>query len=324
MALKGWKKYQNIYFIHVVADLCSTLNKWGLLNNTLQGLPLETKKELMKSPYIVSVEARMFMELNQPNRALLLYQKQYHKQKNDYRFLLQVSDALEKANKLQMALKVRKLAWYQNNLSLAEYVLNYRFNKQKVPAWVEQYIALNYNDREKLQYLLNNKLSKLHYRDRVIVAQKIGQERLAQELAYQGMKEHPNDDEMYNLMVETMLVSANTIDIEEAYKKVGYIVGPKSQIEAKIFLTPRVSFSPYVNYWSTRSTDKEQLLLPRSFDSETGFDLNMKYNHGNMNFCLSERRSLKNFVTASLDGDYRFNSKLNTRVFVLGSIPKLL
>ncbi|MGD9107694.1 MAG: tetratricopeptide repeat protein [Gammaproteobacteria bacterium] len=200
---------------------------------------------------------------------------------------------------------------------LADYAWNYYGINQKISPWIQQTIALQNNDRYHLAQLLQDELDKLPYRDRVIAAKRIGQDRLAQKLAYQGLQEHPTDSEMYDLMTTTQLIAADKIQIIPAYQEIGSIRGFKSHLSGRFFVNPRVSVMPWINAWRTRTNDASIILPATNVDRDAGIQINRRYSHGLLSANIGYRDALAGFISAELTGSYRFTSKLFT-IMTLG------
>lgn len=341
---------------------------------------VELKVQLQQWQDLLVTEVRLYpvfaagyVELNDPQTALILYQKMAEKELNNPEFLLNVSGALIDMGRENKAVQLRRLAWYkmlnllrQKNISsitktelinlaraamylapgdfaatsltqlsryysekeaaislmtwalflneepLAEYLFNYQSSQQDIPFWIQQDLALYTNDRYKLNLLLQKELAGLPHRDRVIAGIRIGNERLAQTLAFRGMEEHPNDSEMYSLMTDTQLAAADQISIDEALVSLGEIRGLRTKFLGKIFLTPRISLSPWANIWRTKTMNKGTILAARNVDQEYGFIMDARYQKGNFRVGVSHRQGLSSYFSAVTAWSYILSSKLNT------------
>ncbi len=350
---------------------------WFLIDSNYK-LALQSKLKawqglLKKDKRFYPVFAAAFIMLNQPEKALRLYQMEVEEQRNNPVWLLNVADALNQMNKEGTAARVRQYAWFKmlkslrgqaktqltktelinlarvsmtqapgnfsaktiselsryysdkeasvnmlvwaltmNEHPLAEHIWHFRKGSQEFPDWIQQTLGLLTNDRYLLKSLLEKRLATLPYRDRVLAAMRVGNERLAQTLAYRGMAEHPNDSEMYKLMKDTQLASADKITIGEAFANVGVVRGMRTNMLGKIFITPRVSLSPWANVWYTKTMKKTTILTPKNVDKEYGFALDSRYNKGYFKINVSQRRALSTFLSIVAQSAYRLSSKLNT------------
>ncbi|MGD9153408.1 MAG: tetratricopeptide repeat protein [Gammaproteobacteria bacterium] len=203
-------------------------------------------------------------------------------------------------------------ALQMNNHALAEYFLNHYAKEDEVPVWIQNSIALNNNDREYLSKLLNKHLNKLPYRDRVTSASRVGNERLAQTLAYRGLYEHPTDSEMYKLFEDTKLPAADNIRIAPEWQKSGNIYGAKLALKGTKFITPRISVMPWVNLWRTKTKSSDFILPATSLDKQAGLRINRRYRRGITSLALGYRNALAGFLNAKFINSYAFTSKLDT------------
>lgn len=198
-----------------------------------------------------------------------------------------------------------------NNAELANHFMQHYADKAKTPEWIKHSVALQNNDREALHKLLKTKVNKLPYRDRVTSAARIGNERLAQNLAYRGLFMHPTDSEMYQLFTETHLRQADDIIIGPAFRQVGAIRGWKFRGSGTKFITPRVSVMPWVDIWRTKTKDPTIIIPATKYDKRAGLRVNWRYHRGLASLNVGYRSALDNFVMAMFNLTYRVTSRLN-------------
>jgi len=199
-----------------------------------------------------------------------------------------------------------------NNHVLAEHFLEHYADKNKVPPWIRNTVALNNNDRESLQKLLQQHVSRLPYRDRVTSAMRVGNQRLAQTLGYRGLFEHPTDSEMYKLFEDTQLPAADHIRATSQLQRVGVIHGPRFILTGTKAITPRISVTPWVNVWRNKSKSPELILPATNLDKDIGLQVNRRYQHGIMSAALGYRKALTEFLNARVSSSYAVTSKLGT------------
>jgi len=202
----------------------------------------------------------------------------------------------------------------QNNYLLSEYVFNFYGSAKDTPLWIQHSIAINNNDKPKLMELLDKNVAKLPYRDRVVSATRIGNQPLAQTLAYQGLAGHPDDSKMYKLFAETMLPESDNFTNLLTYTQFGFIAGPSEKAQYTDFVTPRLSISPWISTWRTRSKNSQQILSAAYVDSEAGIKVTRQHQGGTTIASISDRRALTNFITLTLADSYRMTSQLNWKV----------
>lgn|GEM_PF-2874531 len=153
------------------------------------------------------------------------------------------------------------LALAKQHYQMARYVYNHtNDNLNTIPKWMQLNLALSNNDLEKQRNLLNTAIEKLPHRDRTIAAQRTGEHRLMEELAYNGLAQFPNDPETYQLFQDIMLPNADWVKPTLEYKTYGPISGWRTQLQAKLFITPSFYIQPDIGNWQTHSTDKKQMI----------------------------------------------------------------
>lgn len=200
----------------------------------------------------------------------------------------------------------------QENYALAEYVWHYQPASFKVPTWIQQTVALHNNDRDELLKLLDNHRHKLPHRDRVLAAERISDDRLAQTLAYKGMQQHPRDSRMYQIMERVFLKSANNVATGLRFRRVGYLGGPEWHSSAKLFATPRIYIAPTFNLWRVYSFDKDQLLTPVTYLRNTGLKIARIYREGEVSITVGQAKAMKTYYHAAASISYRWNRKVTT------------
>ncbi|MCK4870820.1 MAG: tetratricopeptide repeat protein [Gammaproteobacteria bacterium] len=200
----------------------------------------------------------------------------------------------------------------QGNYALTEYVWHYQPASFKVPVWVQQTVALHNNDRDQLQKLLDHHRHKLPHRDRVLAAERISDDRLAQTLAYKGMQQHPRDSRMYQIMERVFLKSANNVATGLRLRRVGYLGGPEWHSSAKLFATPRIYVAPTFNLWRVYSFDKDQLLTPVTYLRNTGLKIGRIYREGEASITVGQTKAMKTYYHAAASISYRWNRKVTT------------
>jgi thioredoxin-like negative regulator of GroEL len=165
------------------------------------------------------------------------------------------------------------------------------------PAWMRLTLALVENDRDEMQKLLFEVPKLLPHRDRVTAALRTGNIKLAEEYAYQGLKEHPQEAEMYDLFTETMLPRANKFSAGIAQQAWGNVIGPISELSLRYFITPAISLTPYVMAWFPRTDDTQIFATTPSIDRRTGVIFRKYIEHGWWEVNLAERQSLDHFFS---------------------------
>ncbi|WP_176695298.1 tetratricopeptide repeat protein [Legionella massiliensis] len=182
-----------------------------------------------------------------------------------------------------------------SGLIIKSHALTGRFT----PPWMSLTQALEENDRDLMQLLLLESPNQLPHRDRVIAATRIGNFKLAEEYAYQGLSEHPDEAEMYQLFTETTLPRANQFFVDQSIQTYGNVVGPLSELKGRFFVTPSLALTPYGIAWFPHSTKTSVIASPPAVDEIAGIIARKYVHRGWWEVNLAERKSLDHFFPAS-------------------------
>lgn len=201
------------------------------------------------------------------------------------------------------------LSWaIQNgNDDLARYLINYYYFND-APAWAVLKLAMLDNNKAKIRKTLSNMKEVLPPMDRVSAAQQIDDLPLAQRLAYQGVESKPTDSGRYQQMTEVMLENANQFGIMQEYEQFGNLTGPRSKIDAKLFLTPQFSIAPFSSIWFTSSKNSDTINSPPSYDEFSGLIFGHKTTVNDLSITLGQRKDLYQFFTALFSDNYKVNT----------------
>lgn len=202
------------------------------------------------------------------------------------------------------ALRYQQYEWVR-------YLWSRRHPNQKVPIWMQQSIALHQYDRYHLDKLLKENLENIPYRDRVLIAQRLGYRSMAQHLAHIGAIEHPQDTEIQQIFSTIQLQDSPYVLFEPFYRNNGAISGPGWMVRTRIILTPNVSILPWVDLWHTRVTDDETIFAPTSLDRMIGIEVREKVHKGEIRYIIGQRHALRDFLFGSVIFDYQVLRKLN-------------
>ncbi len=178
-------------------------------------------------------------------------------------------------------------------------------------------LALHQENRYAMRKLLADRPNKLQYRDRVQAAAHSGALLQAQTLAYQGLKEHPTDNQMYELFTDVMFRTSNHFDMREEFYQYGPLQGPRTYLAATYFVTPKLSITPYTLDWFVQLNSKEEMAMTPSPDLIGGIKARLVNEHGFNQIDVARRKSLESFTTAELSGEYSILHDL-TAIWDLG------
>ncbi|KTD61689.1 tetratricopeptide repeat protein [Legionella spiritensis] len=188
----------------------------------------------------------------------------------------------------------------QRNYDLGNYIVNiHNATGLATAPWMQLTLALENNDQDLLQLLLSDYQDLLPYRDRVTAATRTGNLTLAENLAYKGLEEHPQDSDMYDLFIDTMLPRSNKISAGIAEQTWGNVYGPITRLSARVFVTPSLSVTPYARAWFPRTDDRAIVATTPSVDETVGILLRKYVKRGWWQLKLAERKSLDNFFPIS-------------------------
>lgn len=203
-------------------------------------------------------------------------------------------------------------ALHNRQYSLASYIVNnHRRRNIYTPPWMTLSIALVYTDLDRMQELLEKYGKILPYRDRVTAAHLVGNYRLAASYAYQGLKDHPHDQEMFKIFKEIMLPQSNRWSVTGAHKTFGTAHGPVANASGRFFITPSLAVIPFELTWWPSVMDFTQLGWAPNIDRTTGFRLHKLLQNGTLDATIAERQSLDDFMLLKLRRKWRMSSSLN-------------
>lgn len=205
------------------------------------------------------------------------------------------------------------LTWaiFAPHYDVSKYLKAYYFSGI-LPNWAELNLAILDNDQLKMQKLLLEDAKKLPRVDRVTAAERTEQYPLAQTLSYEGLTEKPDDYLRYIQFTDLMMKDVNYIDLNPEYEKFSSVSGFHTNVFTKFRVTPLWSIGPYYKNWFVHS-DNEQLVtnVPDN-DTSGGVRIYRKIHKGVALLDVSIRSALNTFLTARLNTEYRYTSKLTS------------
>ncbi|MBX3709407.1 MAG: tetratricopeptide repeat protein [Gammaproteobacteria bacterium] len=209
------------------------------------------------------------------------------------------------------------VAWAidQNNYDFAQAVYsNYLRIGLKPSATAILSLALYQEDRPMMRKLLIEKPEKLQYRDRVQAADRINALPLAQSLAMQGLTEHPNDYQMYDLFTSVMLESSHHVDLRGEFYQYGMLQGLRTYLAGTYFVTPGISLTPYIQDWFVHVNNSSQMATTPTPDEMIGLQAKFKTMRGFIFLDAAHRKSLESFPTILFAYEYLITHELNSRL----------
>lgn len=230
-----------------------------------------------------------------------------------YQVMLRIQKNLFKIPEMNQQLIAYSLEQFFYSLS-HRLIKTLEAQQEYVPEWMEQTLALVENDRSKLESLLSKNAPRLPHRDRVIAATRIEEYKKAEQLAYQGLSDHPWDSQMYDLFQQTMLPRANRFSTDTNYFVFSTLQGPQNKTQLLYFINPSLSIDVSNNIWLPKSYNQAQLTNIPSTDRTTGIKLRKYIHRGWIEVMGGERDALSNMAMAGLTFHRNLPARLETEL----------
>ena len=147
----------------------------------------------------------------------------------------------------------------QNNyFDLVAFFKAYYIHHQ-LPDRIEIFLALARNDLARLQTIIEQTKKTLPRADHINAAIRLGNTRLAEDLAFSELTERPLANDIYSEFIQYALSDANNVSIAQEYEQFIDVVGPRTKFETTLRLTNTWRISPYINVWDIK-TNSPQLM----------------------------------------------------------------
>ena len=236
---------------------------------------------------------------------------------------------LQKYVNQDVALLMLSYALSHNNFSLATKMYwFYKENNIDPPHWITIGLALHRNDRQLMRKLLISKKPIIAYRDRVRSAKIIEAIPLAQTIAYEELKRHRHDQDLYDdIYTPLMLSTADSFFVGQDSYQFGSVAGPRNDLSYTHYLFPSLSIMPYNSIWWLRdisnhitstpsrpisATSNLVLVNVPPHDERTGAQMILTAHRGKYLLDVGYRNELTSFVTAKLSRSYKLFYDLDT------------
>jgi hypothetical protein len=121
---------------------------------------------------------------------------------------------------------------------------------------------------------------------------------------------------MYNLFTETMLETANHIDLREEFFQYGNLQGPRTYLSATYFVTPGIALKAYNEDWFVHSNNTGNIATTPTPDETFGLAAKFKTLRGYVLLDVAHRKSLESYQTALLTAEYLLLHDINARIDV--------
>lgn len=196
--------------------------------------------------------------------------------------------------------QVIAMALENKSYSLARIMMRAeRIQGLNTPPWMQLTLALEENDTDWIRAILFDAPKILPHRDRVTAALRTGNIKLGEQYAYQGLSEHPKDNEMYDLFTDTMLPRSDKVSLGLGYQDYGIVAGALPGLSGRFFVTPSVALLPYTVAWLPKSKAPNLITNVPTLDGMVGLRVRKYIEHGWVQANIAENHSLKSFFGLS-------------------------
>ena len=184
--------------------------------------------------------------LDEPQMALALIAPLARARSNDFLWLMNYADLLERTGRQAPALRIRRHAWL---------------------------LALSQNDTQQMARLLDRsegKANRLDPQDRVAAARQLGRRDEAATLGSEQASrnaEGPNDDAQQALQ-EDLLATASRASVQQRMRSAGSLKLQETTLNAAVVVTPRLKLTLALNDSNYRSSDAARIAATPARDRE--------------------------------------------------------
>jgi hypothetical protein len=168
------------------------------------------------------------------------------------------------------------------------------------PGWAEISVALDAGDAEAAAKLLAERPKDLPYRDRVEAARLARQLQQAQTYAFEAQEQHPDDDVLHLQLSQTLLEGAHRAMAGAVQAKRGVIGSEPRELDAEVWVAPRLRLSVEWREASQRSLDQAVLTGVPARDRETRLVARRLLDEGWVEFGVGQREGFAESASARL------------------------
>ena len=184
--------------------------------------------------------------------------------------------------------------------------------KLAAPGWAEVSVALATDDAEAAAKLLAERPNDLPYRDRVEAARLARQLRQAQTYAFEAQEKHPDDDVLHLQLSQTLLEGAHRAVAGAAFARRGVIESKPRELDAEIWLAPRLRLALEWREASQRSRDPAVLTGVPARDRETRVTARRLLDDGWLEAGIGQREGFADSLSARLRLYQSWGRRLST------------
>ncbi|MEG2816066.1 MAG: tetratricopeptide repeat protein [Comamonas sp.] len=217
------------------------------------------------------------------------------------------------------------ISWYQEagEYQAVRAHLWERYSRQRssnLPLWAEITTALANDDRALAGQLLEQHEDALPRYDRINAAVLIGDTRRAQSAAFEAQTHQPDDDQLNQQLVETLLSFSDHAGIQHASRRLNELSEEHTTARLHWAINPRWSIDLDASQTQRRSRDKSLLATT---DDERGIDAYLRWKNASSSatFRAGRRESLDTYTPLQLQWEQRIDNRLRLRLEAGHELP---
>lgn len=180
------------------------------------------------------------------------------------------------------------------------------------PSWAELAVALNDNDRQAIDRILDTDTGDLPVDSRIEAASAVGRVKLAQSLAFDAQTARPDDDALHLRMSDNMLATANAVAYEFKNSEAGVLKGTEQRANVALWISSRLRLTlDYGHYSNLQSTSSTSLVnVPGNVD-EMSATLRLRHDGAYTDFRLLSRTAAADHTGIGLAHGRELSSRLS-------------
>ncbi len=217
------------------------------------------------------------------------------------------------------------ISWYQEagEYQAVRAHLWERYSRQRsanLPLWAEITTALANDDRALAGQLLERHEDALPRYDRINAAVLVGDTRRAQSDAFEAQTFQPDDDQLNQQLVDTLLSFSDHAGIQHASRRLNELSEEQTTARLHWAVNPRWSVDLDASRTQRSIRDRSQLA---AVDDERGIDAYLRWKNGNSSasFRAGRRESLDTYNPLQLQWEQRIDNRLRLRLEAGRQLP---
>jgi hypothetical protein len=182
------------------------------------------------------------------------------------------------------------------------------------PTWAEAILALQYNDVETLQRLLDTQPDAIPRYDRHDAAERTQEYRFAQTIAFDELERRPHDDEMHLRLTGSVLNMYNSVEVGPTWFRRGAVSGREDFGEVAVWLSPRLRLSLDVTNIEQDTRDPASIAAVPRHDTAYGLTLLFRHAIGDTRLSVWYRNAIRDFAGAGLSYGRPLGPRITGRI----------